>query len=111
MTDTLKEEKYQQGDYIIREGEEGQSLYIILEGKVVATKIMENGTSKTLKHYSSGEYFGELALLKNTPRAANIVVDSPTAKVLSLDRKTFMRLLGPLDNILQRNIDCYLKLQ
>jgi len=76
----------------------------------MAFKKLDNGTSVELKKYSKGEYFGELALLKNTPRAANLVALTHTVKVLSLDRKTFMRLVGPLDGILQRNIATYRKI-
>ena len=106
LADTLKEERYSHGDFIIREGEQGDSMYFVLEGDVVVTKDM-NGHSKELKKYSKGDYFGELALLNNTPRAASVVASSGTVKVLNLDRKTFMRLVGPLDSILKRNIDSY----
>ena len=56
--------------------------------------------------YQSGDYFGELALLKNEPRAANVIAKTKL-KVVSLDRKMFKRLLGPLDQILKRNIAAY----
>jgi cAMP-dependent protein kinase regulator len=46
LADTLREERYGQGDYIIRDGEEGHSFYIVLEGKAVATKTMGNGIFK-----------------------------------------------------------------
>jgi cAMP-dependent protein kinase regulator len=107
LADTLKEERYTQGEFIIREGEQGDSMYFVLEGEVVVTKDMKNGHSKELKTYSKGGYFGELALLNNTPRAASVVASSGAVKVLNLDRKTFMRLVGPLDSILKRNIDSY----
>ena len=45
--------------------------------------------------------------MKNTPRAANVIAASHLVKVLNLDRKTFMRLVGPLDSILKRNIESY----
>ena len=45
--------------------------------------------------YRRGDYFGELALLKNEPRAANIIAKTEL-KVASLDRHSFKRLLGPL---------------
>lgn len=57
--------------------------------------------------YKPGDYFGELALLKNEPRAANVIATS-RLKVVSLDRNSFKRLLGPLDDILKRNMDAYL---
>ena len=52
--------------------------------------------------YKPGDYFGELALLKDEPRAANIIAKTD-CKLIYLDRNSFKRLLGPLDSILQRN--------
>ena len=62
-----------------------------------------------VKEYGAGEYFGELALLKNEPRAANVIAKTKL-KVASLDRNSFKRLLGPLDTILKRNMDSYILL-
>lgn len=57
-------------------------------------------------HYKPGEYFGERALLKSEPRAANVNAKTDMS-VASIDRDSFGRLLGPLDTILLRNIDQY----
>jgi cAMP-dependent protein kinase regulator len=46
-------------------------------------------------------------LLKNEPRAANVIAKTKL-KVVSLDRNSFKRLLGPLDDILKRNMSTYL---
>jgi cAMP-dependent protein kinase regulator len=61
-----------------------------------------------VKDYEAGGYFGELALLKNEPRAATIIADT-NCRCLFLDRMAFKRLLGPLENILQRNSENYIK--
>jgi cAMP-dependent protein kinase regulator len=61
-----------------------------------------------VKSYGRGEYFGELALIKGEPRAANIVAESGL-KLISLDRNSFRRLLGPIEDILKRNSDKYIK--
>lgn len=53
-------------------------------------------------------YFGERALLMNDLRAASVIATSDV-QVLSLERATFKRLLGPLDDILRRNMEQYKK--
>ena len=60
-----------------------------------------------INELKEGDYFGERALLKGEPRYANIVVSSDIAKVISLDRRSFKRLLGSITDILKRNIDKY----
>lgn len=52
--------------------------------------------------YKPGDYFGELALLRNQTRAASIKATSDLA-VACLDRDSFKRLIGNLDTILKRN--------
>lgn len=58
--------------------------------------------------YKAGDYFGELALLKSGVREANVVAKTQL-KVASIDRDSFKRLLGPLDQILLRNMEAYQK--
>ena len=57
-------------------------------------------------HYKVGDYFGERALLKNEPRAANVVAKTECV-VVSMNRHSFKRLLGPLEDILKRNMELY----
>ena len=108
ICDSLKDGIYNKDEYIIREGELGDVFYILEEGKCNATKTLEPGKPETIiKELKEGDYFGERALLKGEPRYANIVVVSDIAKVISLDRLSFNRLLGPIMDILKRNVDKY----
>ena len=51
---------------MIREGEEGNVFYILEEGSAIATKVVNEGEPPaTVKEYGPGDYFGELALIKN----------------------------------------------
>lgn len=108
ISDALRSAVYQKGDYIIKEGELGDVFYILEEGECIATKTLEPGKPETIiKTYKEGDYFGERALIKGEPRFANIIPKSDNVKVISLDRDTFKRLLGPIENLLQRNIEKY----
>lgn len=109
ITEAVKKEKVKKGTYIINQGESGNKFYILDEGEAVAIKISNPGDiPKEVKRYSSGGYFGELALLKNEPRAASVKALTDCF-LLSLDRPSFKRLLGPLEEILKRNSEAYAK--
>ena len=108
LCDSLKEEEFSAGSYIVKQGEQGTRFYIIAEGKLVAEK--KEGTSQPKKvfEYKEGDYFGEIALVKNTVRQASIKAET-SCRVVSIDRDAFKRLLGPMEDILQRNMDKYKK--
>ncbi len=74
IADSLKSATFRQGEYVLKEGEMGDVFYMIEEGEAEATKTFEPGkNSVTVKYYKTGDYFGELALIKGEPRAANII--------------------------------------
>ncbi|OMJ78441.1 hypothetical protein SteCoe_21768 [Stentor coeruleus] len=107
LADVLKSVVYKTGDYVIHEGDEGNVFFIVEEGTAVALKVLHVGQDPVeVKAYSSSDYFGELALIKNAPRAASILATSEL-KCVSLDRHSFKRLLGPLEDILKRNAQKY----
>jgi len=102
IADALKVETKASGDILIKQGDPGDKFYIVEEGSLYAMK-----DGNRVMDYKAGDYFGELALLKNQPRAASIYVESPTAKVLSMSRLSFTKMLGPLQEILQKNVGWY----
>ena len=107
LADALKEETYDPEDFIIKEGEEGNTFYMVMSGEAVATKTLEPGKPATeVYYYKPGDYFGERALLENSPRAANIIATT-RLQVAVLDRHSFKRLLGPVEELLKRNMDIY----
>lgn len=74
VCDALKSRKYKEGDSIIKQNDNGDEFYIIEEGEAYATKVFKNGENpEKVMDYSRGGYFGELALLKNEPRAASVI--------------------------------------
>ena len=107
LADSLKSIQFASGEYVIREGEWGDIFYIIEQGTAIATKTLNPGLPpETVKEYSVGDFFGELALIRGEPRAANIVATSQL-KCATLDRRAFKRMLGPIENILNRDAEKY----
>lgn len=97
LADAIKETWFEAGQNVITEGDDGEVFYLVMSGKAVATKTLVPGTpATTVASYKEGDYFGERALLKNEPRAANVVAET-RLQVVELDRKSFRRLLGPID--------------
>lgn len=96
IADALDTIKYPAESTIIAEGDPGDAFYLLESGEAEALK---NGTS--VKNYSRGDYFGELALLEDKPRAASIVTKTDV-KVARLGRDGFKRLLGPVEEIMRR---------
>jgi len=58
---------------VIREGELGNSMYIIVSGRVRVLKEVKPGDQKTLATLGAGEVFGEMALIDRYPRSASVV--------------------------------------
>eukprot|EP00331_Platyophrya_macrostoma_P029286 CAMPEP_0176439432 /NCGR_PEP_ID=MMETSP0127-20121128/19937_1 /TAXON_ID=938130 /ORGANISM="Platyophrya macrostoma, Strain WH" /LENGTH=377 /DNA_ID=CAMNT_0017823695 /DNA_START=52 /DNA_END=1185 /DNA_ORIENTATION=- len=109
IADALKHTKFKAGEYVIKEGETGNTFYFIEDGEAVATKTLKQGSEpEVVFDYKPGDYFGELALLKEVPRQANIVAKTDLV-LASMDRDSFKRLIGPLEDLLKRNFTKYEK--
>ena len=100
IADALDTQKFPAGSTIIREGDLGEAFFLLESGEAEAYKA-ESG-SAPVKRYKKGDYFGELALLNDKPRAAS-VISKGEVKVASLGKQGFQRLLGPVEGIMRRN--------
>lgn len=98
IADALETQKFPAGTTIIKEGDAGEAFYLLESGEAEAFKA---GTENPVKHYKKGDYFGELALLNDAPRAAS-VVSKTDVKVATLGKDGFQRLLGPVESIMRR---------
>lgn len=98
IADALETAKFEAGSNIITEGEPGDAFYLLESGSATAYK---HGIDHPVKEYSRGDFFGELALLDDKPRAASVVAKT-NVKVAKLGRDGFKRLLGPVEGIMRR---------
>ncbi len=101
IADALETRKYPAGSTIIREGDPGECFFILEAGEAQVFKRGAND-GRPVREYTKGDYFGELALLNDAPRAAS-VVSATEVKVAMLGKDGFQRLLGPVEGIMRRN--------
>ncbi|XP_066456607.1 cGMP-dependent protein kinase 2-like [Eleutherodactylus coqui] len=95
IVDCLEVDFYDKGDYIIREGEEGNTFFIIAKGKVCVTQAVEGSQEpQEIKTLGVGDYFGEKALISEDVRSANIIAEEDDTQCLVVDRDTFNQMVG-----------------
>jgi ATP-binding cassette, subfamily B, bacterial len=85
-------ERFAAGDVIVREGEPGDRLYIVAKGHVEVVAEGAAGRARRLAELRDGDHFGEVALLRSSPRMASVRSLSPTS-LLVLARQPFLSLL------------------
>jgi uncharacterized membrane protein len=82
----MDEMKFKAGQTIIREGELGNLFYVITEGNVEVTVRDAGGADLVLHKAGPGDFFGELSMLTNEPRAARVrAIENLTTLVLERD--------------------------
>ncbi len=77
---------------ICHEGEMEETFYLILEGEVQVSKMINNLEVRLLKTLSVGDFFGEMALIHNVPRAASVKAVT-SLLVLEINKEAFNRIL------------------
>ena len=103
----MQEETFGDKSIICNQGDRGDKFYLVDEGVAVCTQ-SENGKEVEVARLSSGTFFAEIALLTTKARQATVRAEG-TLKCFTLNRKTFNRVMGPLQEILMRNMDEYTK--
>ena len=110
LADILTEVKYQDGDVIIRQGDDGDSFYVLLSGNVECTinpkpedaegELAPAREGKVVLTLEPGGYFGERALLQSEKRAANVIATGGPVVCLYISRTAFEEVLGPLSDLI-----------
>ncbi len=84
--------RFRKDEVIFHEKEAGDSLFVILHGRVKVAIFGDDGKEVTLSILSEGDFFGEMALLDQEPRSATIIAEED-CELLSLQRDDFTRAL------------------
>src|SRR6266545_760067 len=83
---------YAPGTILCRENAVEDRFYMILEGEAEVSKSINNSEVRLLKTLTPGDFFGEMALIHNAPRAATVTVKTALT-TLELDKASFNRAL------------------
>ncbi|MEY2644002.1 MAG: hypothetical protein RLZZ611_651 [Cyanobacteriota bacterium] len=89
------------GETIVREGERGDSLFLLLSGQVEVCKLGADGSEAAVAVLPAGEVFGEMTLLLDAPRSATVRAATET-DLLEVERSCFSELLQRNPPLLER---------
>ncbi|HUX50929.1 MAG TPA: cyclic nucleotide-binding domain-containing protein [Spirochaetia bacterium] len=86
------ERSFKKGEYLVKQGNPGIGLFIIVSGKVKIVKSLDQGRDVEIATHGPGEVVGELAVLDGAPRTANVVAveDTKTLVLASWAFNSFM---------------------
>ena len=102
LAGALASQTFADGDAIIRQGERGNAFFLVKDGTVKCTQTKQDREVELLT-LGTGDYFGEMALLLDEPRHANVMAVGPV-EVLSLEKEDFAKLLGPVREVLSHQM-------
>ena len=93
LADRARFLEYGPGQAIVRQGEQGQTLYLVARGEVAVRIQLVGGPDREVATLGRGALFGEMSVLTGEPRTATVVALGDAA-LLALDRDAFERILS-----------------
>jgi cAMP-dependent protein kinase regulator len=107
VADALERCNFEPGTHVVEQGQPGDEFFIIVEGEAeVLQKRSDDAPFEIVGKLGASDYFGEIALLLDRPRAATVVAKT-LLKCVKLDRARFERVMGPVREILKRDVSNY----
>jgi len=92
VAEKCKEEKYNSGEYIFREGEAGNRLYLIMDGAVRISLDVRRSGEEALAVLKPGALFGEMSVFDRSERSTN-AISNGGCTLLTITRPDFEMLL------------------
>ena len=89
---SMHRRRYRRDEVIFHEGDPGDSLHIVVEGRVKITRESAEGGEAIVVVLQAGDSFGELCLLDGAPRSATAIAMEPT-ETMTMSRTTFVELV------------------
>jgi len=84
--------RYDGSAHLFREGETAQGMFVVLEGKVRISKLIPGAGEEALAILETGQYFGEMAVIEDSPRSADAIAHTPCTVAL-IEREKLDQLM------------------
>ena len=98
------------GEVVVRQGDPADTFFIIVEGEVEVIR-EDDGEPRTLATLKRGQFFGEIAILRQLPRVATVKAVTPTT-LLAMERQAFQGLVAhsmgttqDFDRVIQQRLE------
>ena len=95
------ERVYAAGEPVIRQGDPGTSLFVIMNGRVEVMALHDGTPSVRLATLEAGDYFGEMSLMTGAPRSATVTPIVET-RLLEVGKESFRRLLAAQPDLVEK---------
>jgi uncharacterized protein YhbP (UPF0306 family) len=106
----LRTVEFAEGDVIVRQGAPADKFFIIVDGEVEVIRELE-GKTRSLGTLGRGQFFGEIAILRDTPRIATVRAAKPTT-LFAMERDIFrsvvaqsMGTTGDFDRVIRQRLE------
>ena len=93
LTSLSRERKLKSGQILFHEGDPGDAMYVVLEGRVLISKFIPGAGEEALAFLERGDYFGEMALIDRAPRSAQARAHDGGAVVLAIPAEVVAGIL------------------
>ena len=90
---TCLERAYSPGEPIVREGELGDELIVIVEGSVRVVQAGPDGGERLIRRYGTGDHIGELAILRERPRVATVIAEGDGVRAQVINGESLKSIL------------------
>ena len=93
LTSLSRERKLKSGQILFHEGDPGDAMYVVLEGRMLISKFIPGAGEEALAFLERGDYFGEMALIDRAPRSAQARAHDGGAVVLAIPAEVVAGIL------------------
>jgi cAMP-dependent protein kinase regulator len=94
----LKLRHFDQNSIIVKEGDPGDSMFVVVRGEVRVVTHTDDNKEVFLANLGEGEFFGEIALLTGKPRTATIITNS-NSELLELTKADYEKIVAKFPNV------------